>query len=128
MRRKFAIVFTALVAACAGLSEWQAPPEARAVKSPLAPGAEVLAAGAGVYAAKCLGCHGPEGRGNGTVLRADRFPHGDLTAGGRVAAASDGELYWKISTGRRPMPAFASRLSESERWQVVAYVRSLSAK
>jgi len=37
---------------------------------------------------------------------------------------ADGELYWQISKGRRPMPAFANKLSEQQRWQVVDYIRT----
>jgi len=39
---------------------------------------------------------------------------------------SDGELYWQISKGRRPMPAFANKLSEQQRWQVVDYIRTFA--
>jgi mono/diheme cytochrome c family protein len=43
-----------------------------------------------------------------------------------VRAQSDGELFWKITTGRKPMPDFAGKLDDDQRWQTVLYVRALS--
>jgi mono/diheme cytochrome c family protein len=41
---------------------------------------------------------------------------------------TDGELFWKISHGRRPMPGFQNKLTEQERWELVDYIRTLSQK
>jgi len=41
---------------------------------------------------------------------------------------TDGELFWKISEGRRPMPEFKKRLTEEQRWQLVNYVRTFAPK
>jgi mono/diheme cytochrome c family protein len=41
---------------------------------------------------------------------------------------ADGELFWQISRGRLPMPAFEDKLSEEARWQVVDYIRTFSEK
>ena len=47
---------------------------------------------------------------------------------------TDGEIFWKISTGRRKgkevlMPAMVEKIrAEEDRWKVVAYVRSLAVK
>ncbi|HVB57268.1 MAG TPA: cytochrome c [Candidatus Acidoferrales bacterium] len=40
---------------------------------------------------------------------------------------TDGELFWKMSTGRGAMPSWA-QLSETQRWQLVNYLRTLSEK
>jgi mono/diheme cytochrome c family protein len=37
----------------------------------------------------------------------------------------DGEIFWKISKGRKPMPTFEQQLSRRERWDLVSYVRTL---
>ena len=37
---------------------------------------------------------------------------------------SDGELFYKISKGRNPMPSFESKLTEQERWGMVLYIRT----
>ena len=44
-----------------------------------------------------------------------------------MAAITDGELYWQITKGARPMPSFES-LSEQERWQLVDYVRMFAQR
>ena len=40
--------------------------------------------------------------------------------------ATDGELFWKITTGRAPMPSWEDKLSEVQRWQLVNYLRLLA--
>jgi Cytochrome C oxidase, cbb3-type, subunit III len=44
-----------------------------------------------------------------------------------MAAISDGELYWQITKGARPMPSFES-LPEETRWQLVDYVRTFAPR
>ena len=39
---------------------------------------------------------------------------------------TDGELFYKITTGRAIMPAFKNILSEEERWKVISYFRSFN--
>jgi len=41
---------------------------------------------------------------------------------------TDGEIFYKISEGRRPMPSFKKRLTEEQRWQLVNYVRTFAPK
>jgi mono/diheme cytochrome c family protein len=43
-----------------------------------------------------------------------------------MSAQSDGELFYKISEGRRPMPEFKTKLTEEQRWQLVLFTRSLA--
>ncbi len=38
---------------------------------------------------------------------------------------TDGEIFYKISNGKKPMPPMNRKLSETERWQVVHHVRTL---
>lgn len=42
--------------------------------------------------------------------------------------ATDGELFWKMTTGRAPMPSWQDRLSETQRWELVNYLRELTKK
>jgi mono/diheme cytochrome c family protein len=38
----------------------------------------------------------------------------------------DGEIYWVVTNGvAKTMPAFKDKLSDTERWQIVNYVRDL---
>jgi mono/diheme cytochrome c family protein len=45
----------------------------------------------------------------------------------KVQVESDGEIFWKISTGRGAMPSW-KHLPEAERWALVRYIRSLDGK
>ena len=45
----------------------------------------------------------------------------------KVQDESDGEIFWKITTGRGAMPAWW-HLPEGDRWALVRYIRSLGAK
>jgi mono/diheme cytochrome c family protein len=78
---------------------------------------ELLALGARVYDADCLGCHGEEGAGGvGPPLVANEF----------VASASEAEVRQVVEQGRpgTAMPPFEGRLSDEEVDAVVALMES----
>lgn len=78
--------------------------------------------GEALYLANCSSCHGLEGAGDG--------PIGTLPRPGPLAEAvpqmTDAEVSYRIANGvaATPMPAFAGRLTQDERWELVAYLRS----
>ena len=41
-----------------------------------------------------------------------------------VVKQSDGELYWKIAEGKKPMPAGKKLMESTEMWDVVTYMRT----
>jgi len=103
---------------------WNAPPRAARRKNPVLADARSVAAGREVYEAQCLDCHGESGKGDGKCA-ADLNPRPrDLSDPG-MACQSDGAIFWKVSTGRRPMPALETMVPEEDRWDVVNYVRTL---
>jgi mono/diheme cytochrome c family protein len=106
-------------------AEWKAPTRAAKRKNPIAANDASIAAGKAVYLKQCLSCHGSCGKGDGPAAKDLPKPPHDLTDPA-ILAQSDGTLQWKITTGRKPMPAFETLLSEDERWQVVIYTRTLA--
>jgi mono/diheme cytochrome c family protein len=98
-------------------ASWTAPAKVSAKVNPLAGRVDVVAGGRKVFQQRCANCHGDEGRGT------PKAP--DLTHPS-VRDASDGALFWKISSGnaREGMPSF-SFLPEPQRWQVVLHLREL---
>ena len=106
--------------------EWKAPASAATQKSPVAGDARAVAAGRAVYGRECASRHGDHGKGDGKDGRDLDPPPSDLSSP-RVGAEPEGALFWKISTGRRPMPSFRKDLTEEERWQVVQFVRTLTS-
>lgn len=106
---------------------WVAPAAAGAKKNPLAGKPAVLAAGKQIFTTTCAPCHGPSGRGDGPAAVALN-PRPANFSSSAIAGDSDGALFWKLSEGRGAMVAFKSTLSETQRWELVSYIRSLQGK
>jgi mono/diheme cytochrome c family protein len=119
-----------LLAGCAGHEggNWVATEAVKKAKNPLAVDAAVLAAGKRVYQDKCLNCHGENGDGRGPQAWMYSVQPSDFTDAKKMGRATDGELFWKIAKGRRPMPSFQGKLSEREVWELVAYIRTFAPK
>jgi mono/diheme cytochrome c family protein len=72
----------------------------------------------------CAPCHGPNAAGvTGYIIPAGFPPYPLLTD--RVRAFTDGYIYGMIRMGRGLMPAYGSRISHFDRWDVVNYLRVL---
>jgi|GEM_PF-193785 len=106
---------------------WTAPATAVKMKNPVKADESSLAAGKDIWAQQCKSCHGTKGKGDGSKAEKLEISCGDFSTA-EFAAITDGELYWKITEGRKPMPAFNEKLSDTERWQVVNYMRTLAGK
>jgi copper transport protein len=93
--------------------------------NPVPPTRESVARGREIYAEKCTFCHGDTGRGDGPLgiglnpRPADFRTH--LAAG-----HTDAQLYDWLSNGvpGTAMPKFASELSETDRWNVLNYIKA----
>ena len=115
----------ALAPALFAREAWRAPGDVAQLRNPVAQKKEALARGKSLYLDRCVDCHGKKGNGDGPQA-ADLNVHPTNLTAPPVKQQSDGELFWKISEGRKPMPGYGRKLSEDERWSVVAYLRSLS--
>ena len=87
------------------------------------------AAGKMLFEKNCVLCHGKEGKGDGPAAAALN-PKPKNFADPAVVAKSDKELFDTITKGRpgTPMASFEKTLTEQERWDILAYVRSLGGK
>lgn len=108
-----------------GQSDWKAPGYAARKQNPVPADADSIAAGKKIYLANCLACHGVAGKGDGPAAGALN-PKPKNLADPSIASQSDGELYWKITEGKAPMPTFKKTLSDTDRWNVINYVRVLA--
>jgi mono/diheme cytochrome c family protein len=104
--------------------EWKAPSEAAGLSNPVKDQPNAAAIGREYYLQRCADCHGKSGQGNGNFSRQVKKPPTNLKSQ-MVQANSDGELYWKITNGRSPMPANHQRFTDEQRWYIVTYLRSL---
>ena len=107
---------------------WVAPDSARAMKNPAPPEAGSVERGRQLYAVNCFACHGEKGEGKGPVAVRLGFTAGDLTNAEEMTKETDGALFWKISTGRDPMPAFSKDkgLTAPQIWDLVNFTRTLA--
>lgn len=86
--------------------------------NPMAGNATAAAAGGILFKDHCVQCHQADARGDGKKKPSLRTPE--------VKAATDGDLEWYLRQGdlRHGMPSWSS-LPQAQRWQIIAYLRSL---
>ena len=120
------LLFSMLLAVSSGGQEvWVVPDEARNLENPVPLTDAALTAGEKSYGARCASCHGDLGKGDGKATRFIRPAPADLSTAEARDRMTDGEMFYKITEGKKPMPGMARTLSDEERWQVVHYLRTL---
>jgi mono/diheme cytochrome c family protein len=135
--RALAKLFFVVILAVVGISivytaihandwSWPVPEEAKQLKNPLQPSEAALKSAWAIYKEKCANCHGDGGKGDGPDASRYEPAPADFTDGKRMSGVSDGELFYKISEGKKPMPVFKTKLNEEQRWQLVLLIRSLA--
>jgi cytochrome c6 len=82
-------------------------------------------AGAALYKTKCAACHGPDGKGETAMGKANKLR--DLGTPD-VQKQSDAELAAIIESGKGKMPAYGKSLKPEQVKDLVAYIRSLGKK
>ncbi|MBN2147656.1 MAG: c-type cytochrome [Anaerolineales bacterium] len=110
-------------------SEQFLPQEPEAISDPLYPIVPPdPVAGALVYADHCAPCHGVSGMGDGPSTSELTFPVAAIGSAQVARAATPAGWYTVITEGNmeRSMPSFPG-LSDREKWDVIAYVYTLSA-
>jgi mono/diheme cytochrome c family protein len=106
--------------------QWVVPESARQLKNPLQRSESNLHSAYLIYQQDCANCHGTAGKGDGPESKLHDPLPADLTNPKTTATLTDGEIFYQITEGRRPMPSFKRRLTEDQRWQLVLLVRSFS--
>lgn len=125
-----ALLVTGFIAsALVAISEekWTAPTAEARKKNPVAVNDSSLAAGQKIYLKRCAECHGKTGNGDGPDA-ADLGIHPAKLSNPAIQRQTDGDLFWKITIGKKPMPNYGTRLSATDRWNVVNYLRTLGRR
>jgi mono/diheme cytochrome c family protein len=112
------IVRFAVISATAPLCLWAAaaraqdpnrpadpPPEARQLENPMKRDGMTVDRGRKVFRVHCVPCHGTSGAGDGVMAQRLGYKPRNLTLE-RMNTLADGEIFWNISKGTAPMPAF----------------------
>ena len=125
MKRRISVVLgcltlsVTLAAGAATASHWDhVPKKDHARTNPVAADPNAIANGAAIYKDHCAQCHGANATGDGKKkppLQSES-----------VRSATDGDLEWFLRQGdlAHGMPSWSS-LPQAQRWQIVAYLRSL---
>ncbi len=103
---------------------WVIPESAKQKNNPYPPDEYSIARGKKSYKLECMRCHGKQGRGDGSSSDKIKIAVSDLTSE-YVQNQTDGELFWKISEGRKPMPLAKRTLTDDQRWDIINYIRTL---
>lgn len=124
----FMIIMTTLAVPANGQSSkskaWTAPISADSL---INPNSEEIDVGSKLFQQACAICHGESGKGDGIAGVALKPRPANLTEDS-VQDQTEGELYWKISSGNTPMPAYEKVYSEEQRWSLVNYIKSFKKK
>ncbi len=133
MRRVSNGLIVAIVFASAALVAAQNPggsPEGKKLKNPVPTSAASIKAGQALFQKNCRFCHNADAKGNGPMAPEGTHPS-DLTDDKWDRGSTDGEIFLVIREGAGPkldMKGYKSKMTETDIWNVVNYLRSLQAK
>lgn len=120
----FAFLFATLASA-QHEAPLKAPKKAVNMKNPFPADEYSLERGRHSYQVDCVRCHGKDGDGKG--VKSDKVNQVVSDLGSEaIQNKSDGELFWKISEARRPMPL--TEITNDQRWDIVNYIRTFKKK
>jgi mono/diheme cytochrome c family protein len=105
---------------------WKVPEEAKRRPNPLQSSAATVDAARPIYHDKCANCHGDTGKGDGPDANSYYPSPTSFVDAKHMNSLTDGEIFYQISEGRKPMPSFKKRLTEEQRWELVLLVRTFS--
>ncbi|HEY4800894.1 MAG TPA: cytochrome c, partial [Bacteroidia bacterium] len=115
----------AIFSASAQTQPWIAPQGWAVKKNPIVGNAASIQAGKNTYRNLCIACHGESGKGNGS-LAINFTPRPADHTSKKVQQQKDGELFYKIITGRNAMPNFRATFSDNDIWNVINFIRTLA--
>ena len=95
-------------------------------KNPIEVTQESISKGQAIYKKNCQMCHGEKGMGDGPAgqrLNPKPFNFTDKT---KMEELTDEEMFKVITKGEHSMPAFEHKLSETDRWHAINFVRTFA--
>lgn len=95
------------------------------LKNPIPLTPEVLEEGKQLFVNMCSHCHGEEGKADGAVVAAGKFPPPPAYQSEQLKNLPEGKIFFSITYGKNLMGSHASQLSKTERWKIVHYIQKL---
>lgn len=117
---------TPIATAHEGHKQKNAPASAKKLKNPLTATDENISQGRALFTQHCASCHGEDGKAKTDVAAGMKRKPTGLT-GKAMHGITDGEVYWVVTNGikKAGMPAYKTKASDQERWQMTLYVKHL---
>jgi len=81
-----------------------------------------------IYTSQCAVCHGDKGDGKSELAADMKLNLPDFTKPDTLNGRTDGEIFAIIGGWKDPMPPQAGRLTDTQRWNLVNYLRAVSGK
>jgi len=103
---------------------------ASAIKNPVASTEKSIDSGRKLFQQYCRPCHGADATGNGPLAPKDVHPP-NLVDGEWANGPTDGEIFSNIRNGIGPqfdMKSWKSKMTATEIWNVVNYLRSIETR
>ncbi len=96
--------------------------------NPIAMTGDSIALGKTSFEANCIACHGVSGHGDGPLAQTFNPPAADFTSA-HAYLHLDAEFFNWIRGGKpgTAMPAFGSKLTDAQIWDVINYIHALQA-
>ena len=104
-------------------STWKASKEADKTVNPIKDDVKSVKKGKKIYTQMCVICHGVKGKGDGVAGAALNPKPANFTSK-EIQAQTDGALFWKLTQGKAPMASYKELLTETQRWEVINYIRT----
>ena len=102
---------------------WVVPDEYVEMVNPVEADKRSISEGKTLYKQHCKLCHGKVGQGDGYQAKNLQVDPSDLTLED-LDVQKDGELFYKIKTGRDEMHSYKVVLQKEDIWNLVSYIRT----
>lgn len=98
--------------------DWIVPEDQSLAVNPSAYNLENVKAGKDLYTLNCKSCHGDPGKNNPLAL----VPLPVDVASEKMHLNTEGDLFFKITSGKGVMPPFGTSMSADDRWRLVNFI------
>lgn len=106
---------------------WDTPAWTDTITNPYTHISSSADSGKVTYMKICSVCHGNGGKGDGVAAAGLPIKPANHT-GVIVQSQTDGSLYYELTNGHAPMPAYKTILTDRQRWQLICFIRTLKPK
>ena len=104
------------------------PDEAAKRENPVKPTESSIAEGKKLFGYQCTMCHGEKGDGKGELVETMNLKTKDWTNAESLKDFTDGAMFYVIDKGKGHMPSQEGRMSATQKWNLINYIRSLAKK